>query len=440
VPSFVRVHYGWRGRIVKLAAGPIPGDLERLGEEIAELAAHLQVVTYLLLVRLREFGEREGWSGGFRSCAHWLSWRTGLDLGAAREKVRVAHVLAVMPRIPGALERGSISYAKARALTRVATPANEQELLEVARFGTAAQVEQVVRAWRRQDRLEELERDQRQHEARSVRLHIEEDGMYVLRGRLPPEVGALLERALEAAATAQQTPSPHGREDDRFTHSPAQRRADALAQVAADALRAGGAAADRSPAAADRYQVVVHVDAATLRAGSATGDSAIAHGPHVSAETSRRLSCDGIRTAMAHAANGRTAALSSTRRSIPPALRRALEWRDRGCRFPGCGLRRTDAHHVRHWADGGATKLDNLVLLCRRHHRAVHEEGYRVLLRGDGELLFREPNGRVLPNVPVPPIRTPLIERALTAVRPEPWEPPGRERLDLGLALLALRE
>src|SRR5512143_2444656 len=124
-----------------------PADLEQLGEEIAALAVHLHAVTYLLLVRLREFDARDGWGGGFRSCAHWLSWRTGIELGAAREKVRVARALAALPGIADALRRGALSYAKARALTRVATPENEAALLDVAQHGTASQVERVVRAW-----------------------------------------------------------------------------------------------------------------------------------------------------------------------------------------------------------------------------------------------------------------------------------------------------
>jgi len=392
-----------------------PAELEQLGEEIAALAAHVHALTYQLLVRLREFDEREGWSGGFRSCAHWLSWRAGLDLGAAREKVRVARALAALPLLARELERGALSYAKVRALTRVATPANEEELLELARRGTASQVERVVRAWRRVDRLEEAANAQRQFEARTVALWIDDDGSYVLRGRLPPETGALLVRALEAAEAALRTSTPHGREDERLTHSPVQRRADALALVAADALRvlegvgresdvAVEAAVPRLPSAgADRYQVVVHVDAEALRASSDAGESAMEGGAHVAAETSRRLACDGTRVSMVHDARGRTVSVSAHRRTVPASLRRALEWRDRGCRFPGCGVRCVDAHHVQHWADGGATRLDNLLLLCRRHHRAVHEEGYRVTLGRDGEAVFLGPDGRVLPEVPAAP-------------------------------------
>jgi hypothetical protein len=186
------------------------------------------------------------------------------------------------------------------------------------------------------------------------------------------------------------------------------------------------------PALADRYQVVMHVDAAALREGSEAGQSALLGGARVAAETSRRLACDGSRSLMIDGAGGRTVAASAMRRTVPPALRRTLDWRDRGCRFPGCGLRRCDAHHVQHWADGGATTLENLVLLCPRHHRAVHEEGYRVNMQPDGVPTFRRPDGRVLPDAPAlaPPVGTALAD-TIAALAPAPWEAPGVGRLDV---------
>src|SRR5512132_253647 len=109
--------------------------LDRLGDEIAELSAHLEAATARLLDLIREFDARGGWNNGFRSCAHWLSWRIGLDLGAAREKVRVARALATLPLLAEALARGELSYSKVRALTRVATPETEARLLGAGRAG-----------------------------------------------------------------------------------------------------------------------------------------------------------------------------------------------------------------------------------------------------------------------------------------------------------------
>ena len=130
-------------------------ELDRLGDQIAELSAHLDAANARLLTLIREFDARGGWNGGFRSCAAWLSWRVGLDPGSARERVRVARTLATLPLLAQALARGELSYAKVRALTRVATPETETRLLAVGRAGTAEHVERIVRGWRRVDRQAE---------------------------------------------------------------------------------------------------------------------------------------------------------------------------------------------------------------------------------------------------------------------------------------------
>jgi hypothetical protein len=174
-------------------------ELERLGDEIAELSAHLDAATARLLDLIRTFDARGGWNTGFRSCAAWLSWRVGLDLGAARERVRVARALETLPLFAQALARGELSYAKVRALTRVATPETEARLLGVGRAGTAAHVERIVRGWRRVDRRAEARETALRHPSRGVHVYHGEDGMVTVRGRLEPEVGALLVQALAAA-------------------------------------------------------------------------------------------------------------------------------------------------------------------------------------------------------------------------------------------------
>jgi 5-methylcytosine-specific restriction endonuclease McrA len=371
--------------------------LDRLGDEIAELSAHLEAATARLLDLIREFDARGGWNNGFRSCASWLNWRVGLDLGEARERIRVARALGTLPGLARALASGEISYAKVRAVTRVATPETEARLLAVARAGTADHVERIVRGWRRVDRQAEARESARRHASRALHVHQEEDGMVVLRGRLEPEVGALLLRALEAA---RETLHPKVPREDRVEDAPtiAQQQADALALLAETALRHGL----DSGAPGERYQVVVHVDAPVLADPDQPGQSVLEDGAHVSAETSRRLACDASRVVMRHDPDGRVVEIGARTRTIPPALRRALHHRDRGCRFPGCGLPFGQGHHVRHWAQGGPTTLSNLALLCRRHHRAVHEEGYQVEREPDGELRFRRPDGRPLPEAPPP--------------------------------------
>ncbi|PYN60549.1 MAG: HNH endonuclease [Candidatus Rokuibacteriota bacterium] len=377
-------------------------SLDRLGDEIAELSAHLDAATARLLDLIREYDARGGWNNGFRSCAAWLSWRVGFAPGAAREHVRVARALGPLPRLSHALARGELSYAKVRELTRVATPETEERLLAVGRAGTAEHVERIVRGWRRVDRKAEARDADRQHAGRALYVYPDEDGTVRIRGRLAPEVGALLMQALAAAREAVYPKNvPAGTcapGVSQETPTMEQQQADALAFLAETALHHG-----IDPGApGERYQVVVHVDAEVLAAADQAGQSVLEDGARVPAGTSQRLACDASRVVMRHTANGRVVEVGARTRTIPAALRRALHHRDRGCRFPGCGLRFGQGHHIRHWAQGGPTTLSNLALLCRRHHRAVHEEGYELDRQADGELRFRRPDGRVLPEVPLP--------------------------------------
>ena len=374
-------------------------EVEQLGDRIAELSAQIQAATYHLLVLIREFDEKSGWNTGFRSCAHWLNWRTGLALGAAREKVRVARALGELRLLSEAMRCGELSYSKVRALTRVATAENEAELLEFAQVGTVAHVETLVRAWRRVDRRDELEHENLRHASRYLQAYTDEDGMVVLRARLDPEAGAAVLKALEEA---EQVLYDKEREtkDERGDGVPVgQRRADALGLVAESALASGLDKGTRG----DRLQVVVHVDSQVLEDPSQSGVSMLEDGTDVSAETSRRLSCDAGKVVMQHDSEGKILDVGRRTRTIPTAIRRALTARDEDCQFPGCGLKYCEAHHLKHWANGGKTSLDNLVLLCRRHHRAVHEEGYQIEHASNGELRFLRPEGRDIPFVPPPP-------------------------------------
>ena len=464
-------------------------EAERLGDDIAELSARIQAATYELLVMLRAFDEREGWSG-FKSCAHWLNWRTGLALGAAREKVRVACALGDLPLLSDAMRRGQLSYSKVRALTRVATPDNERRLLGFAECAPASYVERLARAWARVDRQAEAADERRRHERRNLNTWVDDDGMVVIRGRLSPEVGAVVRRALEAASDRLRTDVSA---EEAAETSFGQRQADALGLLAESAL---SSELDRG-SAGDRYQVVLHVEPESLRTdageraadvsaetprtdtedvsaetpwtdtedvsaetrpGAGTtpvplrqaprtaGHAAVedADGLRVSAETARRVACDAGAVVMQHDADGSVLDVGRKTRTVPPALRRALQARDRQCRFPGCNARRCDVHHVEHWADGGPTRLDNLVLLCRRHHRAVHEEGFLVRMGPSGDATFCWPDGRPFPAVPAAPRWTgpplaPTDARLAAAgieIGPDTATPDWHgERLDLGYAI-----
>ena len=363
-------------------------DDDTLATAVATLAAHIHAATWRLLVLIAELDRRKLWAAqGAMSCGHWLSWACGIDAHTAREKVRVARALENLPLLSGALAKGELGYSKARALTRVATPDNEAMLLDIGLHGTAAHVEKFARLYRQASSANETERADKRHRERGLAFWHEDDGTVVLHGRFPPEMAARILGALEAAMAAHAAEQPaaewsqeHAAPPDvpRGTRVPKPpvtvRRADALAWMADRVFEAGDAPA----LAPDRHEVVVHVDAEVLAGGGAgrcevAGDSALA------GETARRLCCDAGIVATVDGPAGEPLAVGRRTRTIPPAMRRALLVRDRGCRFPGCAsTHRLHGHHVQHWAKGGETSLDNLVLLCPFHHRLVHEGGFDV--------------------------------------------------------------
>jgi len=367
--------------------GTDPLDADPLGDEIAALCAHINAATYRLLTLLRVYDEEERWQG-CRSCAHWLSWRTGISLGPAREKVRVARCLPSLPLISGALAKGEISYSKVRALTRVASADSEAELLTFARHGTTAHVERLVREWRRLDRGDASQAARA--ERRGLSLHLADDGSYEVRGRLSPEVGSLLLKALEVAEDKLYRAERAAGTEDRTTA--AQRRADALGLWLEERVQ-------------PRVQLVVHSLEGDKQGAAAPATSLVTEdGSNVSAETSSRLACDAEVVRITRGADGSVLDVGRRQRSVGWRLRKALDARDGGCRFPGCGSRlRTHAHHITHWAHGGETAMNNLVLLCPFHHRAVHEGGWRVEMDARGVPRFFNPLGVPVPVVPAPP-------------------------------------
>src|SRR5215207_4889588 len=406
----------------------------RLADEITELASHIHAATCRWLGLVAEFDTRGGWGEwGCRSCSHWLSWRCSISPVAAREHVRVAHRLEELPLIRAAFSDGRLSYSQVRALTRVEQVEREEELLSLARHATAAQLERLVRAYRGV-----VARAVAGGGAdRYVTWDHADDGSLLLRARLPAEEGAIvlaaLQSALERGASAEapviegapaeaasakahpdatasaESPAVESAESpapgDASSEAPAveagsparggasaespsvgERRADALVLMA-DTLLAN----KPNARGGDRFQVVVHVDAVTLQDGD--DESELADGAPIAGETARRLACDAAIVPLLERA-GRPLGVGRKTRSVPPALRRALASRDRGCRFPGCTSQRTvDAHHIEHWANGGATNLENLVQLCRHHHRLLHEGGYTVTKAGS-TFVFRRPDGR----------------------------------------------
>ena len=401
-----------------------------MADELVRQAAHITAAEYRWLRLLAEFDALGGWAtGGAKSCAAWLSFACGLSPVAAREHVRVARALVELPLVCEAFGNGSISYSKVRAITRVATPENEELLVVYAQSSTAAQLEKVVRGYRRCNRLEESQEATKVFERRWVRHWVDEDGCVRVSACLPPDEGALfvaeMERLAESGGEEQAAPpapeaqpvsaetAEAGRGDapvvsHRLDAAPPieARRADALRMMAETCAATGPVAAVRG----DTHLVVLTVSLDELRDSAFDAAAAVAAQPQdadahsaasiegigrVSAETARRLACDATVAALVEDALGRPLGVGRQSQKVPRWLRRALNRRDGGgCRFPGCNAQRfVDAHHIVHWADEGPTDLDNLVLLCRFHHRLVHEVGYQILVRGPGTFTFLRPDG-----------------------------------------------
>jgi hypothetical protein len=374
-------------------------DLET---EIATLAAHIHAASYRLIELLAEFETVHGWEG-WPSPAHWLQWRCGFSLNAAREKFRVAHALPALPGIRAAFQQGALSFAQVRAMTRVATPENEATVLMWARHSTASQLERFARLYRRHGENAEA---MAQHRERCFSHWEGDHGMVIFRIRLPAEQAAVV---LKAVAAAKDSLDGRDREElmrarrdgdaahpdeDVSAETRRARRADAFVRVMESYLEADA----RPRATAEKYQVHVHLD---LRR-HADGPVADPDAPALAEETIRRLGCEANLVAVLHEGD-EILSVGRRTRAVPPAIRRALRLRDRGCRFPGCTYtRHVDAHHIRHWVDGGETKLSNLVELCGRHHRLLHEGGYGLRVTDDGALIFTQPDGERIPDVPRP--------------------------------------
>ncbi len=357
--------------------------IDELDREIASLAARINAGTYELLLLIREFDERAGWlKWGLSSCAEWLHWRCDLGISAAREKVRVAHALKILPNIAAAFAGGRLSYTKVRALTRVARTDNEVNLLTFAERTTATRVEERCRELRCGTAASVADANYA-HASRSLRVYRDPSrGTITITVELPLETGELVEKALDRARDTTAAAETSGMANESWSTL----QADALVIVARTYLSGRAAASGSS----DNYQVMVHVDHSALANGQGRAGLPI--------ESVKRLCCDGEMIAVIEDEHGEPLSIGRKSRAVPTAIRRALKARDRGCVFPGCGNTRfVDAHHIEHWSAGGETSLDNLVLLCSRHHRLVHEGGFRIERDYQNRWFFKRPDGCAVP-------------------------------------------
>jgi hypothetical protein len=473
--------------------------LERLEERICELAAHLAAGTCRFLELVAEFDARRGWEcWDLPSCAAWLAWKCQVAPGTAREQVRVARALPDLPVIRAEFAAGRMSYAKARALTRIATAVTESDLAEITGPMTAAQCERFVAAHRTASDAAELAN----RATRRVSVHVREDGWVAINVRLPAADAAVVLQALRAAAgdcehphRAHDDPAEDGGQTPHTSPSADGVPAETYANDAASEESGGGAQAARGTATCrasladalvevagaylsgkvarasnpDIYQVIVHVGPEALSAQPGAGVSAetagvgagdttaspgqrpaghpahprrchLDDGPALSPAAAQAIACHATLSWMLHDHDGNLLDVGRRHRRATPALRRAVRERDRGrCQFPGCRSRRTDIHHVIPWAKGGKTRLRDLILLCEAHHVIVHALGWVIAPALGGGFAFTRPDGRFMPNGPALPGSDGDLAACHDAeITTETIVPTGLgDKLDLDLALWA---
>ena len=401
---------------------------EALRQKVTRLAAQCNVAEYQFLKSLAILIARKASAGaGVRSCAHWLNFHCGISESAGREKVRVASRLEHLPGIDAAFSRGELSFSKVRAMTRVATPENEGHLLTIARHGTASHLEAVVSKYRRLLGSLEDKVEQDQQRERKLSYFQDSDGMWVIRAKLPPEEGSLVVKALEAVAKPMQQREQQAIMEARkqqnrasaetfsgqaerqlphsFSRTMAHTKADALVRVAEHFLATCGESEEyRALSGGDRCQVMLHVDIDTLREHDSNGEEQcnLDQQRWVSPATAKRLSCDASLMTVLENKDGKVLNIGRRSRTVPQRMRKALELRDKTCRFPGCCEHRyVDAHHIQHWVEGGETSLDNLVTLCRHHHRLLHRGAFSIA-KENNALKFITADGKRMESVIFP--------------------------------------
>jgi hypothetical protein len=364
--------------------------LDQLEDQIVGLSQQMNVAEYEFLVLIREFDIRQGWKAWlFNNCAEWLNFKCGMSLGTAREKVRVAMALYDLPQCSAAFAAGDLSYSKARALSRCATPRNEAELLDYSLHATAAQVEDHCHQLRNAQRRQSTADANQSHNARYLRRFEHDDGSITLSAQLPKEAGELVMKAIEIAAATLAPEAAAGSANTVDADAFFRKQADALVHLAQMFL-AGGA---RNSSTADHYQVMVHVDESALRDDGGKSDLPI--------ESVRRITCDASLVTVVKDDKGNLLSAGRKTRVVSPPMKRALIGRDKCCRFPGCSYDKwLDAHHVMHWSDGGETNMANTLLLCSTHHRLLHEGGFTIQQNFAGDWYFRNANGKALPSHP----------------------------------------
>ena len=406
--------------------------IDKLDDEIGRLNRSINASSYQLLLLIREFDERAGWlKWSFTDGVSWLKWRCDLGTGTAREKLRIAHALKELPLISEAFCNGNLSYSKVRVMTRVATAENEADLIALAKQMTVQHLTEHCKQRSNAQKASTAVANAAQISREFRVWHDVAKGTMHFSIELPVEEGELMEKAVEKAAVRLSSEvglsSIHGVQTEQFAQSTptvdkepswSAMQADALVDIMRGFLSGGSAGSEdssdtstdkpASSSSADHHLVMIHVDESVLLNSSApsscSNDDINQTNPDSSTsqypiETVRRLCCDGSIAPIIENAKGEPLHVGRRVRTLTTAIRRALWSRDGGCAFPGCNHKRfVDAHHIKHWADGGETSVENLVLLCASHHKLVHEGGFQIGRDQSGQLFFRRPDGKAVPH------------------------------------------
>lgn len=370
-----------------------------VGRRIEELSAQINAATAELVQLSAEYDDVGGWLGvGLRSCAHWLSIHAGVDIGTGAEMVRTGHALESLPHIAEAFAEGRLSFDKVRKVTRVAVAEDESVWLDVALNASGGQLSRICRAV--SSAIDAGDPDLAEHALQRRGFHSwwRDDGMLQVAAVLTREDGAVVRAAVEAAAAALVSELRSASRGAGGVDDPAELiyevlRADALVRVCEEWV----AGVSTTPTPAPTRQVVVHVDQTALITRDPAARCHIEDGPWLPFDAAQWLSCDADVVSVLER-DGNVLDVGRVHRVLSPRLRLALQARDQGCRFPGCSVppARAEGHHIKHWAHGGRTDMDNLVSLCRFHHRRHHDGAFEIRVVSGEPIRFELSDGTVL--------------------------------------------
>jgi hypothetical protein len=427
------------GAVTPLTADDLAAlTTSEVADELTTWAGRVAAGEALLLAYIGEFDRRKGWTGiGVLSCAHWLSWRVGMSLKTATDRVRVARVLLTLPLTSAAFAAGELSFTQVRAITRMASPEDEAEYISIARHATGGQLERLARGIHRARKLGEkaaakAKGQQPPPSPPQFTVTYEDDGDLRITIRVSAEDGAVVLAALEAARSDQdseQTPASAEAAPGATAGEGFQRLCRIYLQQRAHLHP------DR--ARRDRARLTVQVDPLSGWARLPDGELLT---PGVAGATGLTFPRGTVLRGMKRSDLTRFDAGRRSRKA-GQALRELLGVLDgERCRFPSCSRRRRlHAHHIIFWGDKGRTDLANLVLLCTRHHTLVHEEGFRLVLHPTSRrLTVTTRQGTSVPH------RQPLPWRPVSELDPNQridsatLPPTVHDRLDLHYAVSVL--